>query len=310
MARVPKYCLHKATGQGIARINGKDHYFGPYDDPASKAKYLRLVTEFAESKFSSLFSVDTEEYTMAGLAVAYLNYAKSYYSHGTEYVNLQLAMGPINALYADHKASEFGPKQFKASRQWWIDKRVSRQYVNKQAKRLVRAIKWGVSEGIIPASVHHAIKCVDPLKRGRCEAKESPKILPVPTSTVLATLPCLPPVVADMVRFQLLVGCRPGEVCSITPSMVDRSDDVWEINLDKHKTAWRGKSRTIFVGPKAQDVLRPYLLRGADSFCFSPIEATKQRRQARHEARLTALSCGNKPGSKRVRIALKEPSDC
>lgn len=241
MARSPSYRLHKPSGQGVTTIRGKDYYFGPFELDSSKAKYHKLLTEYSESNSSPLFGAKNTEYTMAGLAVAYLNFAKSYYAHGTEYVNLELAMGPINALYADHKASQFGPKEFKACRQWWIDKGVSRQYVNKQAKRLVRAIKWGVSEGVIPPSVHQAIKCVDPLKRGRCEAKESPKILPVPSNTVLDTLPHLAPVVADMVRFQLLVGCRPGEVCSITPGMVDRTDDVWEINLDKHKTAWRGK---------------------------------------------------------------------
>jgi hypothetical protein len=35
-------------------------------------------------------------------------------------------------------------------------------------------------------------------------------------------------VVADLVRFQRLTGCRPGEVCSLTPSMVDRYNPVRE----------------------------------------------------------------------------------
>ncbi len=43
-----------------------------------------------------------------------------------------------------------------------------------------------------------------------------------------STLPYLPAVVADMVRFQRLTGARPGEVCQLRPCDVDWSGDVWE----------------------------------------------------------------------------------
>lgn len=110
-----------------------------------------------------------------------------------------------------------------------------------------------------------------------------------------------------MIRFQLLTGCRPGELVCICLGMVDRNNDVWTIRLVEHKTAHKGKSRTIFIGPKAQAILAPYLLRGADDPCFSPIESEKQRRQARHEARKTPLSCGNKPGSNVARKPRTQP---
>jgi hypothetical protein len=40
------------------------------------------------------------------------------------------------------------------------------------------------------------------------------------------TLPHLPPMVADMVRIQRFVGCRPAEVCLLRPADLDRSGDV------------------------------------------------------------------------------------
>jgi len=103
-----------------------------------------------------------------------------------------------------------------------------------------------------------------------------------------------------MIRFQRLTGCRPGEVCAITPSMVDRTSDIWTVKLSSHKTAYRGKERTIFVGPQAQAVLAPYLLRSAESPCFSPIESERQRLAVKREARVTPLSCGNRPGTNRA----------
>ena len=89
--------------------------------------------------------------------------------------------------------------------------------------------------------------------------------------------------------------------------MVDRSGDVWLIKLAKHKTAYRGKDRTLYVGPQAQAILAKYLLREENAACFSPIESEKQRRQAQHEARVTPLSCGNKPGSNRTRTPRRTP---
>jgi integrase len=103
-----------------------------------------------------------------------------------------------------------------------------------------------------------------------------------------------------MIRFQILTGCRPGELVRISPGMVDRLADVWTIDFTDHKTAWKGKSRTIYVGPRAQAILAPYLLRAPTKACFSPQESEEQRRLARHEARKSPLSCGNSPGTNRI----------
>lgn len=140
--------------------------------------------------------------------------------------------------------------------------------------------------------------------------KEAKPITCVDTSLVDSTLPHLTQVLADMIRFQRLTGCRPGEVCKIKPGMVDRSADVWSIELAEHKTAYRGNQRFIFVGAKAQAVLTPYLLRSADSHCFSPVESERLRRQLQHEARKTPLSGGNRPGSNIARKPRQQPGEC
>jgi hypothetical protein len=65
----------------------------------------------------------------------------------------------------------------------------------------------------VPASVYETIRLVPGLKKGRCEAKESDPVLPVPREVVEATLKILPATVADMVKIQLITGCRPGGSC-------------------------------------------------------------------------------------------------
>jgi hypothetical protein len=48
-------------------------------------------------------------------------------------------------------------------------------------------------------------------------------------------------------------------------------------------------------------VLRSYLLRPAESYCFVPAESERRRLADRHAQRVTPLSCGNRPGKNRNR---------
>ena len=43
---VPKYCLHKASGQAFVTINGRERYLGKYGSPESQIRYKQLVVEW------------------------------------------------------------------------------------------------------------------------------------------------------------------------------------------------------------------------------------------------------------------------
>jgi integrase len=309
--RVPSYRLHKPTGLGVVTLSGKDFYLGPYDSPEARQQYLKLLSEWESSSRSQSFGEPNEYLTMAQVALSYLEYAREYYGpDSSEYVNLKLAVKPISSLYADFPARSFGPAEFKACRQWWLtNPDRTRQYVNKQVKRLLRVIKWAVSEGKMRPEAHMACKCVEPLKLGKCRAPESLKVTTVHDDRVTAVLAELSPIVADMVRFQRATGARPGEVCLLKPSMVTRTGDVWKIELTEHKTAYRNKSRTIFVGPKAQAILTKYLLRDKNAYCFSPSESMQWLLRKRELARKTPPSCGNRAGTNRKLRPAKKPGE-
>ena len=310
--REPGYCLHKGTEQAFVRLDGKAYYLGEYGSEESRKRYDKLKAEWLVNRHDAKFTPPTSSGpSIAALCDAYLDFAEEYYKNGSEYKNLKLAVQPLSELFALMQAKDFGILQFRACREWWLKPGTrSRQYVNKQMKRLLRVFKWMTGEGLIPSSIFESLRCVASLQRGRTEAKEAPKILPVDEKILKATLPHMTQVLRDMVEFQLLVGCRPGEVCSIKPCMVDRSSDVWTVTLTEHKGAWRGHERFIYVGPKAQSILSKYLLRSSDAYCFSPVESEKQRLDARHAARVTPLSCGNKPGSNVARTPRKKPGEC
>jgi integrase len=185
-----------------------------------------------------------------------------------------------------------------------IDAGHSRQYINKLMPVITRTFKWAASEEIISGSIYQALRTVEGLKRGRTSAHDTEPVLPVATDIVEATLPHLPVVVADMVRVQRATGARPGEVCQLRPCDLDRSADVWEYRPPDHKTAYRGRERIIYVGPTAQQVLLPYLLRDAQSNCFQPTESEKKRHEEMRAQRKTKVQPSQqnrrKPRPKRV----------
>jgi integrase len=147
------------------------------------------------------------------------------------------------------------------------------------------------------------------LQAGRTEAHEPEPVGPIEEWVVEATLPFLPPVLADMVRLHRLIGCRPGEVCVIRPCDVDISGAMWVYQPPVHKTQYRGHKRIIFIGPRGQEVLRPYLLRAKENYCFSPADSDRKRRAELHARRKTPISCGNRPGTNRKRRPKKRPGE-
>jgi integrase len=157
--------------------------------------------------------------------------------------------------------------------------------------------------------VFQALTTVSGLRKGRTAANEKEPVEPVDDQTVESTLGELPAVVADMVRFQRLTGCRPGEVRILRPCDVKAVGELWEYRPESHKSEHHGRDRLLFIGPKAQDVLRPYLLREKTEYCFSPKDSERVRRTAMHEQRNTPLSCGNRPGSNKKRKPNRRAGD-
>jgi integrase len=96
---------------------------------------------------------------------------------------------------------------------------------------------------------------------------------PVPEEAIRAILPHLSPRVAVMVQLQHLSGARPQEVVSIRPCEVDTTGDVWLYQPRSHKTEHLDRTKVIVLGPKAQEVLLPWLDRDPEAHCFVPAEA-------------------------------------
>src|SRR5262249_6952006 len=56
-----------------------------------------------------------------------------------------------------------------------------------------------------------------------------------------------------------------------------------------HKTSHHGHDRLIFVGPRAQAILRPYLGADKDAYCFRPTDAVAARNAKQRQLRKSPL---------------------
>ena len=74
---------------------------------------------------------------------------------------------------------------------------------------------------------------------------------------------------------------RPCEVVIMRPCDIDRSGEIWIYEPYDHKNRWRGHRKLIPLGPKAQEVLQPFLDRAPESHLFSPHEANEWLRRRR-----------------------------
>ncbi len=241
----------------------------------------------------------------------FLAHAGDHYGQSsTEQSHFRLALAELDA-HRDEPAASFGPVALRGVRDAMVaSDRWVRNGVNQYVSRVVAAFKWGVSHELIPVATYQALRTVESLRLGRTKCRESKRVNGVAEDVVEATLPHLGRVLRDVVRLLWLTGMRPSECLSMRLADLDRSADVWVYAPQSHKTLHRGKDRRIGIGPKAQAVLKRYMLRPEDAYCFSPRESEQERLAERHRERVTAASTGNYPGSNRRRAPRIQPGEC
>lgn len=245
----------------------------------------------------------------------------------SEVDTIRQALRFLRKLYGSTPAREFSPRKLKAVREAmvshritrrqmardpetgavvrdeqtgdavWVDKELrrglARRFINKQVARIRRLFAWAVEEELVPVEVHAALQRVKGLKRGKSPAREKPRVRPVPEADVLAVLPHLPPVVRAMVEVQRLCGCRPQEAVGMRGDCIERSGDVWEFRPARYKTEHRNDAddpdleRVVYLGPKAQALIRPFLDEAGDGYLFSPRRSERARNAAKREGRKT-----------------------
>ncbi len=305
---IPSYRRHKLSGQAVVTLTDssgqrRDVYLGSYGTVASRQEYARVIGEWeAAGQRLPAQDVQTSDLSMHELILAYWQHAEKYYGFHIDTERgdgacLRSVLAVVKLLYGKTRAADFGPLALKASREKMIAKGWSRSYVNAQVDRLRRMFKWAAGEELLPVSIYHNLQAVEGLRRGKTAAKESAKVKPANPEHVEAALPFMPTTVQGMIRFQQLTGCRPTEACLLRALDLDMSNPkcwVYRPGSDQgehgaHKTAHHGHDRAILIGPRGQEVIRPFLTTDLTAYLFRPKEATRERNDKQRAKRQTPL---------------------
>jgi integrase len=291
---------------------------GKHGTTESRQEYARVLAEWEANgrRPAALAKTEAEGVSINEVILAYLRHAEEYYRHPdgrptSEVNNVKLAMRPLKALYGHNPAAAFDSLALAAVRDQMIRDGRCRNRVNKDAARVKRLFRWAASKRLVPDAVHQSLATVDGLRAGRSKARETAPVRPVALDTVEATLPHMTPQVAAMVRLQLLTGMRPGEVIRMRGIDLDTTGEVWVYRPGSdqgpngsHKTAWRGHTRTVLIGPRAQEVLKPWLRLSLTEYLFQPREARAAFDAARKANRKTPIT-----PSQRARKPKRAPRD-
>jgi integrase len=301
----PKYRHYKPKDLAVVRLDGRDVYLGKFGSAESRTLYHRLVADWLVRK-----AVGPDEAPAAALGAAraepaaptvseliaafWTQHAEAHYrrADGTptgELDNFRDALRPLRGLYGATPAAAFTPKCLKLVRQAMIDDGLARTTINQRVGRIVHVFKWGVEHELVAPAVHQALKAVAGLKRGRTAAREPAPVRPVPEAQIEAIRPHVSRQAWAMVQLQLLSGMRSGEVIRLRTADLDRAGAVWVYTPEAHKAAHHDRRRRIFLGPRAQEVLRPWLRSDPSEYLFSPAEAMAEFRAEQRRRRTTPL---------------------
>jgi integrase len=298
--KTPSYCHHKAKGLAYVTIGGKPIYLGAYGTRESRAAYDRVVGEFLAGGRQSPPDPSTSEsgMTIAMLIEGFWAHAVAYYNPppfapkrrpAGELGNYWDVLKPLNRLYGNTIAADFGPRALQALQLEMVKLGWCRNVINRQTSRIKAVFKWGVAQELVPAGVHHALSTVGGLRRGRAGARDTERVKPVDEAHIEAVLPWLSRHVQAMVKLQLLTGARSSEICNLRRCDIDTGGKVWIYRPASHKTAHHGHTREIRIGREGRRILEQFLKPDLNAYLFSPIDAENERRSELRASRQSAV---------------------
>lgn len=300
--RLPKLGRH-SSGQARATFNGKVEYFGAYGSPEALAAYTERCRQWLASGSRPIVRTPHagQVLTVAALFQQYREWIIStgrYVKNGTSTSQHHLIEVVLRS-FEKFAGNVRLPALREATITRWRDtlesnRRMTRRGINRKVMMLVQAFKWARSRGLLPREVWAEVSAVQPLQRGECgnrpeHGRQRRAVTVEEVERTAAACRCRH--VAAMLRFQAIVGCRPGEVGALRWCDLDRNGPVvdgvqfWIYNVadEAAKTAHHGRGISYPVPPAAQAILSEFPGVGA-GHVFSPAVSMAERGRARKTA--------------------------
>ena len=278
--RVPKY--RKNGKYAMVSIDGNTISLGRYGTKESKEKYKQLIADWEANGRE----VKGPEFTVAELVIEWLESPQMQNNHKDEIGGCKRACRVLVETCGSLNVSDFGLAELIGIRDKIANtkkddgKPRKLSYVKKAITRITQAFRWGSQRGKVPTSVIQGLALLPELKPNDSLAVESEPVVPAEHKEIEATIKVLRnPMIKDMIRLQIEIGGRPGELFELKPSIIDTSETPWVCDLRKHKTAWKGKKRIIYFNKRARKILAPYMDPKRE-YCFLNRSGTQMKRNS------------------------------
>jgi integrase len=215
----------------------------------------------------------------------YMEHAHEYYRRrdGTETGEarrMRFAMREVILLFGSEPAVDFTPGKLARARDLMVSRGLALTTVNKCVGAIRRVWRWLVRQELVSPSTWHGLRALERLKPGRTPARVCAPVRPADEAAVEAACARMAPSLRTMVQLQLLTAMRPGEVCALRRCDIERvRRGVWIYRPERHKTEHHGFERRVHMGPRAQELLAPYLAGegGHQDPVFGPAIARAER---------------------------------
>jgi integrase len=292
---VPKYRKHP-NGQAFVQhqtIPTPAHrkYLGVYGSAESKAQYAEFLAQLRAGSGRLISQVSTSADDPVEVVAAAFVLWSTEHKPPKEADHYRRAVKVALRLFGTTPAGEFGPAALKQCRAEFCRLGHCRAVANRYTGRLRFMFRWAAENELIPGEVSARLGVVAPLRKGAPGTFEAPPVVAVAWADVEPALAWFSPAIAGAVTCQFFGGMRPAEVVAMRPMDVDQTGDVWLYRPAGHKNAWRGQSLVKAIPPALQGVLAPFLDRGPEEFCFSPLDtmAWARRQLAARKPRKTKV---------------------
>lgn len=228
--------------------------------PGPAREYDRLCAEWLAAKAAGLPAQRKAlSWTCADVARGYLASLKDRPGQA----NATRALRPLLDLYGHTQAGDFDARRFVTVRQQHLDGGAAPRTVNDYAGFVRAAFRWAArpEQKGVPPAVALELSLVAALVD-----EDDVPLEDVPEATVRLILPHCAPVVADMLEVQMLTGMRPGELVRMKAGEVDQNagEGLWLYKPPlyksrRHASVRAAGGREVWIGPKAQALLSPWL---------------------------------------------------
>lgn len=283
---------HKASGQGRCRWDGDDHYFGPWGEPGTEEGYHRFIATLeAQGGHAPAPRAAGAVTTVADVVAGWLEVESERYDHlGEEVRQVSTACSVLTRLYGSEPAASFDAEKLEAVRaamlsgSWRSEdekkalakRKKPASYCVRHAQAHVRRIqkvwRWAEKKKLVPKGSWGELRTLAAIAKGDRRYRHSAKRKPVAYVDVLLVALAAPRNVKAMLLLQWWTGMRSQEVRLMRACDIDRTGEVWLYHPHKHKCSWRGQTRVVPLGARAQALLVPFLRRAAspDTYLFRP----------------------------------------